>query len=41
LKQKEVDKVDQEIYRGKFKEKPEDRRYIPSSGIHIEAKIKP
>ena len=41
LKQKEIDKVDAEINRGKFQEKPGDKRYIPSSGINIEAKLKP
>ena len=35
LKQKEVDKVDQEIHRGKFQEKASDRRYIPPDGIKI------
>ena len=41
LKQAEIDKVDAEIHRGKFQEKPADNRYIPSSGIHIESKIEP
>lgn len=35
LKQKEVDKVDQEIHRGKFQEKASDKRYIPPDGIKI------
>lgn len=40
-KQKEVDKVDAEIHRGRFQEKPEDKRYIPKDGIQIESKINP
>jgi hypothetical protein len=41
LKQQEIDKVDREIHRGKFQEKTEDKRYIPTSGIQIETKLTP
>jgi hypothetical protein len=41
LKQKEIDKVDQEIHRGKFQEKPGDKRYIPPDGIKINESLKP
>jgi len=41
LKQEENDKIDREIRRGKFQEKPGDKRYVPSSGISIESKINP
>ncbi len=40
-KQKEVDKVDQEIRRGQLEAKAGDKRYIPSSGINIETKLTP
>jgi len=40
-KQKEVDRVDQEIRRGQFQEKAGDKRYIPSPGINIEDKLTP
>ncbi len=35
VKMKEIDKVDQEIHRGKFQEKAGDKRYIPPEGIKI------
>jgi len=41
LKQKEIDKVDQEIHRGRFQEKPGDKRYIPPDGIKINESLKP
>ena len=41
VKQKEIDKATEQIYRGKFQEKAEDKRYIPSSGIQIETKLTP
>lgn len=41
LKQEVVNKVDEEIHRGSFQEKPGDRRYIPSSGIKIDVKPTP
>lgn len=41
VKQKEIDKVDEQIHRGKFMEKPGDNRYIPASGIKIESKFTP
>jgi hypothetical protein len=40
-KQAEVDKVDQEILKGRFQEGPNDKRYIPSTGIHMETKLTP
>jgi hypothetical protein len=41
LKSKEIDKVDQEIHRGKFQEKSSDKRYIPPDGIKIDTKLIP
>ena len=41
VKQKEIDKVDQEIHRGRFQEKASDKRYIPPSGIKIDSKLNP
>ena len=40
-KEAELDRVDQEINRGSFQEKPGDKRYVPASGIHIETKLTP
>ena len=40
-KQKEVNRIDEEIHRGQLDTKPQDKRYIPSSGIHIETKLTP
>jgi len=40
-KQKEIDKVDQQINRGKFTEKAGDNRYSPGGGIKIETKLTP
>ncbi len=40
-KKREIDKVDQEIHRGRFQEKPGDKRYIPPDGIRIENKLRP
>jgi len=40
-KMRELDKVDAEINRGKFQEKPGDRRYVPTSGINVETKLTP
>jgi len=41
LKQQENEKVDQEIRRGSFQEKPSDKRYIPPGGIRIDDKLTP
>ena len=41
LKQKEIDKVNEQINRGSFQEKPEDLRYVPKDGIRIESKVTP
>jgi len=35
LKQKEIDKVDQEIHRGDLNSKASDKRYVPKNGIKI------
>lgn len=35
------DAVRSEIYRGKYQENPGDKRYIPSSGIHVDVKRDP
>lgn len=35
-KQKEVDKIDEAIYKGRVSEQPGDMRYIPSEGIKYE-----
>ena len=35
-KQKEVDKIDEAIYRGRVAEQPGDMRYVPSEGIKYE-----
>ena len=40
-KQREIDKVDAQINRGKFTEKPGDNRYSPGGGIQIETKLTP
>lgn len=39
LKDQELDKIDEQIYRGKLTEKPGDGRYIPSPGIRVETKL--
>jgi len=41
VKQKEIDKVDQQINRGKLTEKAGDNRYSPGGGIQIETKLTP
>ena len=40
-KQAEIDKVDQQILKGKFQEGANDKRYIPSMGIKMETKLTP
>ena len=40
-KQEELDKVDREIMRGTFQEGPNDKRYIPSTGMKMETKLTP
>lgn len=40
-KQREIDKVDEQIHRGKYQEKPEDKRYLPGDGVKIETKLRP
>jgi len=40
-KQSEIDKIDEQINRGKFTEKPGDNRYSPGGGIQIETKLTP
>ena len=40
-KQREIDKVDKQIYRGEFKKGVNDRRYLPGGGITTETKLTP
>ena len=37
----EIDKIDEQIHRGKFTEGAGENRYIPSTGIKIESKLRP
>ena len=39
IKQAELDKVDSQIYQGRFKEGQNDNRYLPSGGIKHETKL--
>ncbi|MBW2003085.1 MAG: hypothetical protein JRI72_00510 [Deltaproteobacteria bacterium] len=40
-KNRELDKIDEQIYGGKFQDRPENKRYVPSSGIRVETKLTP
>jgi hypothetical protein len=40
-KQKEVDKVDEQIRKGSFQQGAGDNRYIPSTGIKIQSNYQP
>lgn len=39
LKNKELDKIDEQIYRGDFKKEKGEKRYLPSGGIRMETKL--
>jgi hypothetical protein len=38
-KQEEVDKIDEQIYRGKLEEQSGGNRYVPKSGINIHTEV--